>query len=41
MGEDEPYLSSVGLADETSSIGGSVTVLGEAETFYVSVNGYP
>ena len=41
MIEDERYLSGVGLADETSSIGGGVTVLGEAKTFYVRVNGYP
>ena len=34
------YLSGVGLADEACSVGGSVTVLVEAETFYVRVNGY-
>jgi len=41
MIEDKQYLSGVGLADEASSIGGSITVLGKAETFYVRVNGYP
>lgn len=41
MTEDERYLSGVGLADEASSIGGSITILGKTETFYVRVNGYP
>lgn len=40
LGAEESYLSSVCLADETSSIGGGVTVLGETETFYVRMNGY-
>lgn len=40
MRGDGSHLSSVCLADETSSIGGGVTVLGETETFYMRMDGY-
>lgn len=41
MREGESYLSGVGLADKPSGVGSGVTVLGEAKTFYMRVNGYP
>ena len=39
--EDERYLSGVGLTDEAGSIRGGVAILGETETLYVGVDGYP